>query len=125
MALSACAMLAAAADCDKLAEKIASTTSAQVVAAGAFAPPSGPKAAIYKKTPEFCRVQGVLTPSADSHIEFEVWLPVNGWNGKSLGVGNGGFAGSIGYTALADAVANGYVASSTDTGHQGGGTDGA
>lgn len=69
-------------------------------------------------------MQGVLTPSPDSHIEFEVWLPVSGWNGKYLGVGNGGFAGSIGYTALADAVANGYVASSTDTGHKGGATDG-
>ena len=123
--LAACAGVAAAADCDKLAERVASATSAQVVAAGAFTPPSGPKAAIYKITPEFCRVQGVLTPSADSHIEFEVWLPASGWNGKYLGVGNGGFAGSIGYTALAEAVANGYVASSTDTGHQAGGIDGA
>ena len=122
--LAACAGVAAAADCDKLAEKVASTTSAQVVAAGAFTPPSGPKAPVFKTTPEFCRVQGVLTPSADSHIEFEVWLPVSGWNGKYLGVGNGGFAGSIGYTALAEAVANGYAASSTDTGHKGGATDG-
>ena len=70
-------------------------------------------------------MSGVLTPSADSHIEFEVWLPVAGWNGKYLGVGNGGFAGSIGYTALADAVANGYAASSTDTGHQASGVDGS
>jgi hypothetical protein len=122
--LAACAGVAAAADCDKLAEKVASVTSAQVVAAGAFVPPSGPSARIFKTTPEFCRVQGTLTPSADSHIEFEVWLPVSGWNGKYLGVGNGGFAGSIGYTALADAVANGYAASSTDTGHKGGGIDG-
>ncbi|HML15568.1 MAG TPA: tannase/feruloyl esterase family alpha/beta hydrolase, partial [Bryobacteraceae bacterium] len=100
-------------------------SSATIVAAGEFTPPSGPKAAIYKTTPEFCRVQGVIAPTADSHIEFEVWLPVAGWNGKYLGVGNGGFAGSIGYTALGEAVANGYVASSTDTGHQGGVTDGS
>ncbi|HTB15327.1 MAG TPA: tannase/feruloyl esterase family alpha/beta hydrolase [Bryobacteraceae bacterium] len=105
-----------AADCDRVG--------GTVVAAGAFAPASGPKAAIYKITPEFCRVSGVLTPAADSHIEFEVWMPVKGWNGKYLGVGNGGFAGSIGYPALADAVANGYAASSTDTGHQGNGIDG-
>src|SRR5580698_9015787 len=117
IALAACATVALAADCEHVAGK--------VVAAGTFVPPSGPKAAIYKTTPEFCRVQGVLTPSADSHIEFEVWLPVTGWNGKYLGVGNGGFAGAIGYTALAEAVANGYAASSTDTGHQAGGTDGA
>ncbi len=126
MALAVCASIVSAADCDSIAGKIASAkiTSAQVVAAGAFTPPEGPKAAIYKTTPEFCRVQGVIAPSADSHIEFEVWLPVTGWNGKYLGVGNGGFAGSIGYPSLAEAVANGYAASSTDTGHQGNGIDG-
>jgi hypothetical protein len=114
MALFAC--VAVAADCDR--------AGGSVVAAGAFAPPSGPKAPIYKVTPEFCRVQGVLTPTSDSHIEFEVWLPASGWNGKYLGVGNGGFAGDIGYAALAAAVANGYAASSTDTGHRAGGIDG-
>jgi feruloyl esterase len=95
-----------------------------VVKAGAFNPPPGSKSPIYKSTPEFCRVAGVLTPSADSHIEFEVWMPASGWNGKYLGVGNGGFAGSIDHQALAEAVANGYASSSTDTGHQAGGTDG-
>jgi hypothetical protein len=122
-----CASVASAATCDSIAAgKFASTTisSVQVVAAGAFVPASGLKAAIYKTAPEFCRVQGVIAPSTDSHIEFEVWLPAAGWNGKYLGVGNGGFAGSVGYTALAEAVANGYVASSTDTGHQGNATDG-
>jgi hypothetical protein len=114
MALAAC--LGFAANCDRVG--------GSVVAAGAFAPP-GPKSGIYKITPAFCRVQGVLTPTADSHIEFEVWLPISGWNGKYLGVGNGGFAGSIDYIPLADAVANGYAASSTDTGHKTGGTDGA
>jgi len=109
--------IAAAADCDR--------AGGNIVAAGTFIAPSEIKAAIYKVTPEFCRVYGVLAPSSDSHIEFEVWMPVSGWNGKYLGIGNGGFAGSIGYTALAEAVANGYAASSTDTGHEAGGTDGA
>jgi feruloyl esterase len=115
IALTAC--LGFAANCDRVG--------GSVVAAGAFVPPSGLKAPIYKVLPAFCRVQGVLTAAVDSHIEFEVWLPVTGWNGKYLGVGNGGFAGSIGYTSLAEAVGNGYAASSTDTGHQAGGTDGA
>jgi len=125
----ACVGAASASDCEGVAGKVASAstkiTLAQVVAAGTFAPPSGPKSPAFQAAPEFCRVQGVLMPSADSHIEFEVWLPVSGWNGKYLGVGNGGFAGSIEYGALAAAVANGYVASSTDTGHKAGGTDGA
>ena len=47
------------------------------------------------KLPEFCRVIGVSKPTKDSSINFEVWLPVNGWNGKFLSVGEGGFAGVL------------------------------
>jgi Tannase and feruloyl esterase len=65
----------------------------------------------------------VLRPTRDSTIIFEAWLPANGWNGRFLGVGNGGFAGSIGYSSLAAAVQGGYAAASTDTGHNVGGTD--
>ena len=68
--------------------------------------------------PAFCRVIGTLRPSADSDIRFEVWLPASGWNGKFHGVGNGGFAGTINYAGLVDAVRNGYATASTDTGHQ-------
>src|SRR5262249_42134472 len=49
----------------------------------------------------------------------EVWLPASGWNGKYQAVGNGAFNGSIAYPALTTAVARGYAASSTDTGHSG------
>jgi hypothetical protein len=49
----------------------------------------------------------VLRPTRDSTIIFEAWLPANGWNGRFLGVGNGGFAGSIGYSSLAAAVQGG------------------
>ncbi len=68
--------------------------------------------------PEICRVQGVLTPSPDSHVEFEVWLPTAGWNGRYLGTGNGGYAGAINYFDMIRSVSNGYATSSTDTGHQ-------
>ena len=54
---------------------------------------------------------------------FEVWLPSSGWNGKYQGTGNGGFAGSIGYSALAGALSAGYATSSTDTGHEAANTD--
>ena len=119
---------AAAAPCESLTGlKLAATaiSAAQVVAPGAFLPPAGaPNAgATYRNLPEFCRVQGVIQPSPDSHIEFEVWLPLAGWNRKYEGAGNGGFAGSINYAALAGAVASGYAGSSTDTGHEGAATD--
>ena len=46
-------------------------------------------------------------------------MPAAGWNGKLQVVGNGGFAGTISYAAMATAVAAGYASASTDTGHTG------
>ena len=123
--------IAAPASCDSLMSLSlpgTTITSAQVVAAGAFAPPqtAGAPAREFrgaKSLPEFCRVQGVSKPSTDSHIEFEVWLPVSGWNGKYQGAGNGGFGGEINYAEMAAALVAGYATASTDTGHQGGPTD--
>jgi hypothetical protein len=120
-----------AATCESLtALKPAGTTinAASSIAAGAFTAPGGPQLGQapvdYKKLPAFCRVQGVIQPSADSDIQFEIWLPASGWNGRYQGLGNGGFAGSIDFGGLADALANGYAASATDTGHKGSAIDG-
>ena len=57
-----------------------------------------------------------LTPSSDSDIKIEVWLPASGWNLKFQAVGNGGWAGVISYGAMAEALHDGYATSSTDTG---------
>ena len=70
--------------------------------------------------PEHCRVELVLAPSSDSHIEMEVWLPTQNWNGKFQAVGNGGWAGVISYPAMAAALTEGYATASNDTGHKGG-----
>ncbi len=68
----------------------------------------------------FCRVQGRI----ETEIEFELWLPPSSrWNGKHLGVGNGGYAGFINYSSLAHGLKRGYATVSTDTGHKGGPTD--
>jgi len=82
----------------------------------------------YKMLPAFCRVVVEATPSADSSIKIEVWMPANahsgvGWNGKLQGHGNGGFAGEIGYRQLGVSVLQGYATVGTDTGHAGGGTE--
>jgi feruloyl esterase len=90
---------------------------AAVVPAGGFTPPGGKP---ISGLPAFCRVSGSIAPSSDSDIQFEVWMPASGWNGKFRGIGNGGFAGSISYRQLAAAVARGYAAASTDTGHRAG-----
>jgi feruloyl esterase len=96
-------------------------TSASTVAAVAFAPPQGRgPTASYMTLPAFCRITATLHPVPDSHIAIEVWLPMSGWNGKLQSVGNGAWAGSISYPAMATAVAAGYATASTDTGHTGG-----
>lgn len=96
-------------------------TMAQQVAAGAFTPGGGgPGGRGFATLPAFCRVAATLTPSSDSDIKIEVWLPVSGWNGKFQAVGNGAWQGSIGYAAMAEALRRGYATTSTDTGHVGG-----
>ncbi len=108
-----------AASCESLASLAlpqGKITMAQVVPAGGFAPPAG-RADAYRNVPEFCRVAAMLTPSADSDIKVEFWLPTTGWNRKLQVVGNGGWAGSISYGALAEGVRGGYATASTDTGH--------
>ena len=113
---------ARAGDCTSLANihlPATEITVAKAVPAGQFTPPKGDAVAVKA----FCRVAAVSTPAPDSHIEFEAWLPLANWNGKFEGIGNGGFAGSIDYGRLADAVEHGYAAASTNTGHDAGGAD--
>jgi feruloyl esterase len=88
--------------------------------AGDFAQPGGQP---IRNLPAFCRVAGSIKPSDDSDIRFEIWMPAAGWNGKFQGIGNGGFAGAISFSGLANAVGHGYAAASTDTGHEAGGAD--
>ena len=130
-AMILCHAQAHAARCESLRSlELAQTTLTSVtrVAAGSFAPartdaePRG--AAAWQSLGAFCRVQGVIAPSTDSHIEFEVWLPASDWNGRYQGTGNGGLAGSINYRDMATALRAGLATSSTDTGHRGEATDG-
>jgi hypothetical protein len=114
----------AATTCEGLASLSLKDTkigTAQAVAAGTFTPPGSTPVG---NLPAFCRVAGVIQPSSDSNIQFEVWMPATGWNGKFQGIGNGGFAGSIQYGPLANAVSHGYATASTDTGHAAGTIDG-
>jgi feruloyl esterase len=115
--------LTAAGSCEGLsALKLPSTTitMAQSVAAGGFSPPAGASGAqAFSTLPAFCRVAATIKPTSDSDIKVEVWLPVSDWNGKYQAVGNGGWAGSLSYPAMARALRDGYATSSTDTGHTG------
>jgi feruloyl esterase len=80
---------------------------------GRFGTPPGLKVSV-----PFCRVAGFSAPTSDSHIGFEVWLPIpENWNGKYIGIGNPGFIGDIRFGGMAREVAHGSAAASTDTGH--------
>src|SRR5690606_841536 len=88
---------AAAADCGELAQLAlpdGRVTAATLVAPGAFEQPGlpgnlppGVANAAYRDLPAFCRVEATLTPTSDSDIKVEVWLPASGWNGKFVGIG--------------------------------------
>ena len=125
-----------AASCESLAGlKLADTTVtlAEQVGAGALQttnPSLVPanRARLFAALPAFCRVAATLTPSHDSDIKIEVWLPLPradgtpggaAWNGRFQAVGNGGWTGSIPYTSLAEGVGSGYATAATDTGHVG------
>ncbi len=116
---------ALAGDCAGLAKMslpYTTITKAETVDAGGFTLPgaSQPQPALYRGLPAFCRVAATLKPTSDSEIKIEVWMPLDGWNGKFMGVGNGGWSGAISYPALATALGRGYAAASTNTGHDGG-----
>jgi feruloyl esterase len=99
-------------------------TLAESVPAGPFISPVPPRPGPTERPaaivlPDHCRVAAVLSPSPDSNIEIEVWFPAATWNGKFEAVGNGGWAGTISYSAMASALREGYATASTDTGHKG------
>jgi feruloyl esterase len=100
--------------------------SAESVPAGGLTLPASanaPASAVLKTLPALCRVTARLTPTADSDIRVEIWLPRSGWNRKVQAAGNGGLGGTIPYAALVAAVREGYAAAGTDTGHVGGNAD--
>ena len=113
------AMPAASANtpCEKLTELTipdVRIAAASITGPGVFGP--SPTLAV----PAMCRVVAIATPTPQSQINLEVWIPANEhWNGKLLGTPNGGFAGSMPYAAMAAGAMRGYATVGTDTGHSG------
>ncbi|KAK7684531.1 hypothetical protein QCA50_012478 [Cerrena zonata] len=71
--------------------------------------------------PAFCRVVLAITTNATakSTAHAEIWLPEpQAWNGRFLGLGNGGFGGGVNVADLGFvAIVQGFAGMSTDTGH--------
>ena len=68
--------------------------------------------------PAYCEVAGIISPAAGSNINVVYRLP-EGWNGKLLGLGGGGWAGNITTQAAQDGLAKGYATLQTDGGNAG------
>jgi feruloyl esterase len=135
-AISETAVLADGRSCESLAVlKLpgATISQAEVVAAGAFTPPVNPQAGggrggrggnVFATLPSFCRVAARVTPTADSDIHVEVWLPAANWNGRFQAAGgaagaNSAVGGGINFPALANSLQAGYATAGTDNGHDG------
>jgi feruloyl esterase len=107
---------AAAATCASLAGLTlpdTTITTAQPVPAGTYTAPDGE---VFTNLPAFCRIAATLTPTLDSNINIEVWMPFSGWNRRYLGTGNGGIGGGIRYLALAHLLSFNYAVANTDMG---------
>ncbi|KAJ7112979.1 Tannase/feruloyl esterase [Mycena epipterygia] len=71
----------------------------------------------------FCRLVGFYNHTGPSNetgsIGFELWLPDEVvWNGRYLGVGGGGFVGSVDVSGFGTPLNQGFAVAGTDSGHQ-------
>jgi feruloyl esterase len=111
---STSAMASPCTNLQSLPLKDTTITSATDNTTGVFGPP-GPGQ--ITGLPNFCRVTATLTPTSDSSIKIEIWLPEKTkWNGRFLGTGGGGFQGIISTGALASGIQAGFAATNSDLG---------
>jgi feruloyl esterase len=111
---------AGAATCQSLASLTLpniTITAAQTIPAGNYTAANGQT---FSNLPTFCRVAAAATPTSQSDINFEVWMPpLVTWNGIFRGEGSGGSAGAITFSLMANAIARNYATMSNDNGHTG------
>jgi hypothetical protein len=69
--------------------------------------------------PPFCRVNGVTKPGPNSNVNWEVWMPAGGWNGRFEQIGGGGIDGSINLTTMGQLLLLNMAVAATDGGSTG------
>ena len=70
-----------------------------------------------KGVPAYCEVVGAISPAPTSKIGVVYRLP-DGWNGKMLGLGGGGWAGNVRIESAMEGLKRGYATAQTDGGHE-------
>lgn len=83
----------------------------QITRAAMVAPAAG--------RPAFCEVQGVIRAAEGSEVGVVYRLP-EGWNGKLLALGGGGWMGNVTLQAASEGLTRGYATLQTDAGHTSG-----
>jgi feruloyl esterase len=79
---------------------------------------SGPALITVSAPFPFCKVTATLTPTTDSNIQMELWMPdAAHWNSKFLGVGNGALTGAIWHTSMVRPLQAGYAVANSNLGH--------
>jgi feruloyl esterase len=86
---------------------------AQLIPAGTYTAPDGE---VFTNMPSFCRVAATLTPTSDSDINIELWMPFANWNGRFAGTGNFNLGGVILYSSLPGGLQAGTAVANTDLG---------
>jgi feruloyl esterase len=71
-----------------------------------------------KGIPAYCQVVGVITAVLGSSVGVVYRLPET-WNAKVLGLGGGGWAGSVRLDAAVPGLTASYATAQTDAGHEG------
>jgi len=107
---------AAAATCaslSSLALPDTTITAAQSIPAGTYTAPDGE---VFPNLPAFCRIAATLTPTSDSDINIELWMPFSNWNKRFAGTGNGGIGGVIVHSSLPGGLQAGTAVANTDLG---------
>jgi hypothetical protein len=66
-------------------------------------------------TPATCDLSGVV----DGSVQFQVQLPLTGWNGRYFQAGCGGFCGAVPISNCVDALKSGFAVAAEDSGHSG------
>ncbi|HEX2011334.1 MAG TPA: tannase/feruloyl esterase family alpha/beta hydrolase [Roseateles sp.] len=96
----------------------ASVKAVTAVPAGSYTPSGTAFPITLAELPAFCRIDALATPSSDSLINFQVWVPQGAaWNGKLVTTGNGGYSPQLNYGDMAYAMRQGYAVIGGDTGH--------
>jgi len=103
-------------------ESLVSFTFANTTINSATSVPGGPYVApdawhlAFANLPPSCQVSATMTPTSDSSIKVQVWMPTQRYTGRYLGTGNGGYAGGFFQSELAAGINNGFATANTDMG---------